>query len=308
MLSGHPSRLQDGLCSEKTILAVTVFLIVGLAVFSVAVFSDPKVSFPKAIEESSACPAAGCASGACYGFDAVPKPDGVYEMTCLEVGCATVECHAWDTLSTRCYQPSDASLNLWVLAPVVLVAGLVLLVWKLLEAIRACEEEPCRGPRCPCGLPSRGQPVACRRAVPREWLSLGLLVVFFVHAAAHVPWAVDAMRGVRQTTGGVRGNPALDALVLAAFAVVMVSGFGTSGEALRAFGCYADGYYFWNPLHAIAVKVLLTLLLVYVVVQIKWSYQVLCGKGVAASRLPGDGSRAASTRKGAKGSEGHHVR
>ena len=46
-------------------------------------------------------------------------------------GCASVECHAWDTLATRYYQASDASLNLWVLAPVALVVGLVLIVRKV---------------------------------------------------------------------------------------------------------------------------------------------------------------------------------
>lgn len=77
------------------------------------------------------CPAVGCASGSCHGFDDVPEPDGVHEMTCPEASCASTECHAWDTLATRYYQASDASLNLWVLAPVALVVGLVLIVRKV---------------------------------------------------------------------------------------------------------------------------------------------------------------------------------
>lgn len=48
-----------------------------------------------------------------------------------EASCASTECHAWDTLATRYYQASDASLNLWVLAPVALVVGLVLIVRKV---------------------------------------------------------------------------------------------------------------------------------------------------------------------------------
>ena len=75
--------------------------------------------------------AVGCASGSCHGFDDVPEPDGVHEMTCPEASCASTECHAWDTLATRYYQASDASLNLWVLAPVALVVGLVLIVRKV---------------------------------------------------------------------------------------------------------------------------------------------------------------------------------
>ena len=62
-----------------------------------------------------------------HGFDNVPEPDGAHEMTCPEASCADVACHAWDSLTTRYHQASDASLNLWILAPVALVVGLVLL-------------------------------------------------------------------------------------------------------------------------------------------------------------------------------------
>lgn len=139
-----------------------------------------------------------------------------------------------------------------------------------------------------------------------EWLSLGLLVVLFVHVVAHVPWIVDAASGMRQTTGSVRGNLVLDVLILGAFAVVMVSGFGISGEVMRTFGYYAQGYYFWNPLHAVAAKVLLALLLVHVVVHVKWSYQVLRGNGIATSRKSDGGDVGVLARGSAKESEGHH--
>ena len=52
-------------------------------------------------------------------------------MACPEVSCASVECHAWDSLVGRYHQASDASLNVWVLMPVVLVVWLVLLVKAL---------------------------------------------------------------------------------------------------------------------------------------------------------------------------------
>lgn len=80
------------------------------------------------IEAASPCPVAGCASGECHGFADVPAPDGVHEMTCPEASCASVECHAWDSLIGRYHQASDASLNLWILMPVALVAALVLTV------------------------------------------------------------------------------------------------------------------------------------------------------------------------------------
>ena len=66
-----------------------------------------------------------------HGFDNIPQPDGMHEMLCPENGCASVKCHAWDALRSRYHQASDASLNLWILAPVVLVLVLVLLVKRL---------------------------------------------------------------------------------------------------------------------------------------------------------------------------------
>lgn len=116
---------------KKIILTLAAFVLVGACVFAAGAAADARVGLPRPIEATSPCPAVGCASGQCHGFDNVPVPDGVHEMTCPEASCASVECHAWDSLTTRYYQASDASLNLWVLAPVVLVVGLVLMVRKL---------------------------------------------------------------------------------------------------------------------------------------------------------------------------------
>lgn len=82
------------------------------------------------------CPVAGCASVMCHGYDAVPEPDGHSEMRCPEAGCASVECHGWDTLTGRCHQASDMSLNLWILMPVTLVLGLWLAVHGLSKGER----------------------------------------------------------------------------------------------------------------------------------------------------------------------------
>ena len=107
------------------------FLLVGGAVFLAGSMADASVGLPRAVTSDAPCPATSCASGSCHGFDDVPSPDGVHEMSCPEASCASVECHAWDTLTTRYHQASDASLNLWVLAPVALVVGLVLIVRKV---------------------------------------------------------------------------------------------------------------------------------------------------------------------------------
>lgn len=117
--------------ARKLALALAAFLLVGACVFAVGILIDPAVGAPQPIAADSPCPAVGCASGECHGFDNVPDPDGVHEMDCPKASCSSVDCHAWDTLATRYYQASDASLNLWILAPVVLVVGLVLLVRKM---------------------------------------------------------------------------------------------------------------------------------------------------------------------------------
>lgn len=116
---------------KKTVITLLVFVLVGAAVFGAVAAANPAVGLPRVIAADSACPVAGCASGACHGFDDVPVPDGVHEMRCPEAGCASTACHAWDTLETRYYRTSDASLNLWIIAPVAMVGLLVLIVRKL---------------------------------------------------------------------------------------------------------------------------------------------------------------------------------
>nr|WP_221899057.1 DUF4405 domain-containing protein [Gordonibacter massiliensis (ex Traore et al. 2017)] len=103
-----------------------------------------------------------------------------------------------------------------------------------------------------------------------EWLGLGVLLVFLVHCVAHADWVGSALFGFGRAAWSVRGNLALDVLILAAFAVVMVSGLGVSGAVLPSMGLYVEGYFFWDPLHSIAAKVLLALLLLHVVVHGKW--------------------------------------
>ena len=114
-----------------------------------------------------------------------------------------------------------------------------------------------------------------------EWVSLGVLVVFLVHVALHVDWAVDALKSVLRHPSVVRtGNLVLGALILVAFMVCAVSGLMVSGAVLPAFGLYAEGYYFWGPLHAASAKLVLALLLVHVVVHWRWVVGFLKKKGL----------------------------
>lgn len=115
--------------AKKALLTLATFAVIGACVLGVGFLVEPD-SGVHAIEEGSLCPVAGCA-GECHGYADVPEPDGVHEMTCPEAGCTSSECHAWDTLQGRYKQASDASMNIWILAPVALVVGLVALVGAL---------------------------------------------------------------------------------------------------------------------------------------------------------------------------------
>ena len=104
-----------------------------------------------------------------------------------------------------------------------------------------------------------------------EWLGLGMLVVFFAHAAMHVDWVIEAVRGSFVRLSWARtGNAVLDLVIVVVVMVVMVSGVMVSGAVLPALGLYADGYYFWDPLHAMSAKLLLALMLVHVAVHWPW--------------------------------------
>lgn len=112
---------------KKAIVTVAVFLVFALAMFGVGSLVDPSSGI-HSLEPDSPCPVTQCASGECHGFEQVPGPDGIHEMTCPEASCSSVECHAWDSLIDRYHQASDASLNVWILMPVVLVVVILLLI------------------------------------------------------------------------------------------------------------------------------------------------------------------------------------
>lgn len=117
---------------KKLICVIAAFALAAACVFAAAGVSSESVGAPQHIDAASPCPATGCASGECHDYANVPGPDGVHEMVCPESTCASVECHAWDTLVSGGYRSaSDASLNLWVLGPVVFFGGLILVLKKV---------------------------------------------------------------------------------------------------------------------------------------------------------------------------------
>ena len=104
-----------------------------------------------------------------------------------------------------------------------------------------------------------------------EWLGIAAFVVFVAHAAQHGDWVVETARtAFARPSLGRTGHFVLDALIVVAFMTCTVSGVLVSGAVLPALGLYADGFFFWDPLHAASAKVLLALLVVHVVVHWRW--------------------------------------
>ena len=83
---------------RKLVITLAAFALVCACVLGAGALAEPATAL-RPVEAASPCPAAGCASGECHGFDAVPGPDGAHEMQCPEASCASVECHAWDSLA-----------------------------------------------------------------------------------------------------------------------------------------------------------------------------------------------------------------
>lgn len=92
-----------------------------------------------------------------------------------------------------------------------------------------------------------------------EYLGLGAFLVMTAHVAVGADGLITRRRPL---------NIALNAGLLAALALTVVSGVMVSGDFLPALGLYAAGYHFWDPLHALAAKALLALLIVHIVLRV----------------------------------------
>ena len=113
-----------------------------------------------------------------------------------------------------------------------------------------------------------------------EWISLGTVLVLFIHVVFHVDRIVDAFKAIASHhTVAQAGNLVLDVFIFVVLVVCMVSGLMVSGAVLPTFGFYATGYYFWNPLHAVSAKLLLSLLLIHVIAHWRWTVNILKKKG-----------------------------
>ncbi|WP_172136251.1 DUF4405 domain-containing protein [Adlercreutzia sp. ZJ473] len=97
-----------------------------------------------------------------------------------------------------------------------------------------------------------------------EWLGFGALAAIIVHVAMHFDYLVETARSSACRRGVRLAKLALDATLVIVLMLCCASGLMVSGAVLPAFGLYAEGYYFWDPLHAVSAKLLLALLLVHV--------------------------------------------
>jgi hypothetical protein len=121
--------------SRKLAITFVAFALVASLVFAAGALAAPgEVSLPQAIAADTPCPVAGCAQpdGACHGAGAAPVIDGSFAMLCPKAkGCTDVQCHAYERLTTHYNRPSDFSMNLWIVTPVILVVALVFIVKRL---------------------------------------------------------------------------------------------------------------------------------------------------------------------------------
>ncbi len=122
-----------------------------------------------------------------------------------------------------------------------------------------------------------------------EWLGLAVFVVLAVHLAQHLYQVIlkraSEPDGTARRTAPARVARAVLAVLLAvALMVCVVSGVMVSGAVLPTFGLYAEGYYFWNPLHAVSAKVLLALLLIHLFLNAGIAYRLLRKKKPSAKK------------------------
>ena len=113
-----------------------------------------------------------------------------------------------------------------------------------------------------------------------EWVSLGVFVMFVLHAAQHYDWLLDALKKLRtKPSPGQTSRLVLNVFTVVTFMVTTVSGIMVSRFILSLFGLVAPGYFFWNPLHSLSAKVLLALVVIHLVVNINRFIMLLRSRG-----------------------------
>ena len=109
-----------------------------------------------------------------------------------------------------------------------------------------------------------------------EYMGLGAAVLM----AAHIVASAEGLLAFRR---GRWGRAVLNGVLLVALATCALSGVMVSGDVLPALGLYAEGYHFWDPLHALSAKVLLAALIVHVVLRAPMVWAWMRSHGVKAA-------------------------
>jgi hypothetical protein len=121
--------------SKRLLLTFLIFCVVAALVIATGAAAAPSaVALPELITAETPCPVAGCAQtdGACHAAATPPVPDGTFEMLCpVREGCTDTQCHAWERIDSVRTKPLDASMNLWILMPVIFTVALVAIVRKM---------------------------------------------------------------------------------------------------------------------------------------------------------------------------------
>lgn len=99
-----------------------------------------------------------------------------------------------------------------------------------------------------------------------EWIGLVFALAVLVHTAArHDEDARLARLGFRKHRVDKIFSFVLNAAIFVDLAVCVISGLMMSGSVLAAMGMYADGFFFWAPLHAFSAQSFVALALVHIV-------------------------------------------
>lgn len=93
--------------------------------------------------------------------------------------------------------------------------------------------------------------------VLHEWLAVAVIAAVLVHLVLHWPWVRSRGRRIlRPHTGRTRVNYALNAIVFAAMAVAMISGFAISKAVIPAHPDPAS-YLKWHGIHDVTSRIAL---------------------------------------------------
>ena len=120
---------------------------------------------------------------------------------------------------------------------------------------------------------------------PHEWIGIGAFVALVAHLALGMDFFSRAFRSPRSF--GRVGRALLDAALVVTLVVCAVSGIMVSATVLPAFGYVAQGYFVWDPMHALSAKILLALLMVHMVLAAPMVFGSLSkGKGLPKGERP----------------------